>query len=211
MPSPIEEAALASTGGWGGGTIHLFGGGKAAMALGGRWWLCALRGETFPDLELGAVPCPFGPKKVYHGYARATLINRHGPRRDHALQFLLYEAGREYNMLVNHQADALAPVRKYAFTREYLHDPGYPEEDFNAVWRDVMEYGVPDQVSPFINGHRANTILTRQLDLVRNDQKPVADALAAAARQINEEILETVKRDPELHRTYCRLTGEDPL
>jgi ABC-type glycerol-3-phosphate transport system substrate-binding protein len=114
-------------------------------------------------------------------------------------------------MLVNHQADALAPVRKYAFTREYLHDPGYPEEDFNAVWRDVMEYGVPDQVSPFINGHRANTILTRQLDLVRNDQKPVADALAAAARQINEEILETVKRDPELHRTYCRLTGEDPL
>ena len=37
MPGPVEEAAMATQGGWGSGTITLFGGAKAAMALGGRW------------------------------------------------------------------------------------------------------------------------------------------------------------------------------
>ena len=54
-------------------------------------------------------------------------------RREHALKFLLYLASREYHELINHQADALAPVKKYSFSEKYLHDPAFPEEDFNAV------------------------------------------------------------------------------
>jgi len=206
MPSPVEEAAMATTGGWGSGTIHFFAGGKGAMALGGRWWLCTLR--NVKGLRLGAFPCPFGPKRVYRGYGRATLINAHSPRREHAIKFLLYEASKPYNDLINHQADALAPVKKYCYTEEYLHDPDFPDEDFNDVWRDVMQYGIPEEVSPFINGHRAARILDKQLDLVRNDQKPVADALRTAAEEINKEIRETLRKDPELRRKYERLTGK---
>lgn len=205
MPNPAEEAAMASQGGWGTGTMALFGAGKAAMALGGRWWLCMLR--NYEGLRLGAVACPFGPVRVYRGYGRATLINAKSPRRQHALEFLKYEASKPYNDLINHQADALAPVIRFSYTPEYLHDPEYPQEDYNAVWRDVMKYGVPDQVSPFINGQRASRILNKQLDLVRQDQKPVAEALRTAAREINAEIQKTLERDPSLRRRYEELTG----
>ncbi len=204
MPSPVEEASMASAGGWGSGTIHLFAAGKAAMALGGRWWLCTLRGTK--GLHLGAAPCPFGPKHVYLGYGRATLINAKSPRRRAAVAFLLYEASKAYNDLVNHQADALAPMKKYCYTPEYMHDPAYPEEDFNGVWLDAMKYGVPEEVSPFINGHRATIILDKQLDLVRNDQKSAAAALHTAAEKINEEIRKTLQMDPVLRRKYEQIT-----
>lgn len=203
MPSPVEEAAMATQGGWGSGTISFFGGGKGAMALGGRWWLCSLR--SYESLRLGAVACPYGPYRVYKGYGRATLINSKSPRRRHALEFLKYEAAKPYNDLINHQADALAPVIRFCTTPEYLHDPEFPQEDFNEVWREVMKYGIPDQVSPFINGQRAERILNKQLDLVRNDQKPVAAALKTAAQQINEEIQKTLERDPLLRMQYERL------
>jgi ABC-type glycerol-3-phosphate transport system substrate-binding protein len=204
MPSPVEEAAMATQGGWGTGTITFFGAGKGAMALGGRWWLCSLR--DYQGLRLGAVECPHGPYRVFRGYGRATLINRKSPRRLQALDFLKYEAAKPYNDLINHQADALAPVIRFCYTPEYLHDPEFPQEDFNAVWRDVMRYGLPDQISPFINGQRASRILNKQLDLVKNNQKTAAAALTTAAREINAEIQKTLERDPLLRARYEQLT-----
>jgi len=203
-PSPVEEAAIATAGGWGSGTITFFGGGKAAMALGGRWWLCTLR--NYEGLRLGAVECPHGPKRVFRGYGRSTLVNKNSPRAKQAIVFLKYMAGREYNELINRQADALAPVKRYCYTDLYLHDPEFPNEDFNAVWRDVMQYGIPDQVSPFVNGNVVGRIIGRQLDLVKNGSKTAADAMRTAARQINEEIAKTVERDPSLRRRYEKLT-----
>jgi len=144
---------------------------------------------------------------VFRGYGRASLINRNSPRRHHALKFLLYMAGREYNELINHQADALAPVKKYSYTEKYLHDPAFPEEDFNAVWRDAMNYAVPDEVSPFVNGQAVQRILNKQLDLVKSGQKSAADALRTAARLINEEIQKTIQRDPELRKRYEAIVG----
>ncbi|MBI3919829.1 MAG: extracellular solute-binding protein [Armatimonadetes bacterium] len=205
MPSPVEEAAMATQGGWGSGTITFFGGGKGAMALGGRWWLCTLR--DYKKLHLGAFECPHGPYRVSRGYGRATLINRNSPRHQHALEFLKYEAGKGYNELINHQADALAPVIRYSYTPLYLHDPEFPEEDYNAVWRDAMKFGVPDQISPFINGQAATRILNKQLDLVKNDQKSAAAALTRAAQEINKEIRKTLEKDPLLRVRYLKLTG----
>ena len=207
MPSPIEEAAMATQGGWGSGTITFFAGGKGAMALGGRWWLCTMR--DYEGLRLGAVECPYGRIRVFRGYGRATLINRNSPRRRQALDFLRYEAGKDYNALINHQADALAPTIRYCYAPEFLHDPEYPEEDFNAVWRDVMRYAEPEDISPFVNGQAAARILNKQLDLVKNDQKPVAAALRDAARQVNEEIARDLERDPSLRARYRRLTGRE--
>jgi multiple sugar transport system substrate-binding protein len=203
-PSPVEEAAIATQGGWGSGTITFFGGGKAAMALGGRWWLCTLR--DYKGIRLGAIECPHGPLRVFRGYGRATLINKASPRRQEALEFLKYLAARPYNDLINHQADALAPVKRYCYTPEYLHDPDFPNEDFNAAWRDVMEYGIPDEVSPFVNGNVAGRLFGKQLDLVKNGQKTAAEAMKAAAREINKEILKSLERDPSLRERYRRLT-----
>lgn len=206
MPSPVEEAAMAAAGGWGTGTITLFGGGRGAMALGGRWWLCNTR-VNYPKLRLGAVACPYGPKHLYRGYGRATLVNAKSRHLQAAMDFLKYEAGKPYNDLVNHQGDALAPVKRFAFTPEYLHDPEFPQEDFNDVWRDVMDKGVPDEVSPFVNGQRAQRILNKQLDLVKSKSKSPADALHTAAEQINVEIGKMLERDPVLRERYFKLTG----
>ncbi|HEY3284317.1 MAG TPA: extracellular solute-binding protein [Armatimonadota bacterium] len=200
VPTPAEEASIATQGGWGSGALTFFGGKKGAMALGGRWWLCSLR--TYPDLHLGAVECPDGPARVYRGYGRATLVNSKGLHRQKALEFIKYLASQPYNDLINHQADAVGPVIKSAYTSTYLHDPEYPQEDLNAVWRDVLQRGEPDEVSPFINGQRAARIMKRQLDLVKNDQKPVAEALRDAAREVNAEIPKILAMDPTLKAQY---------
>jgi multiple sugar transport system substrate-binding protein len=89
-PSPVEEAAMATQGGWGSGTITQFGAGKAAMALGGRWWLCTLR--DYAGLLLSAVESPHARYRIFRGYARATLINRNSPRRRDALHWMLYQS-----------------------------------------------------------------------------------------------------------------------
>jgi ABC-type glycerol-3-phosphate transport system substrate-binding protein len=203
MPSPVEEAAMATAGGWGSGTITQFGAGKAAMALGGRWWLCTLRG--YANLSLGAVEAPHYRDRLFLGYGRATLINRNSPRRQEALQFLLYMARQEYNELINAQADGLSPVIRWCDTPRYQRNPDYPQEDYNAVWREIMDVAVPNEVSPFVNGQAAQRILNRQLDLVKNDQKPVAEALRTAAQEINAEIQRTIARDPSLRARYERL------
>lgn len=208
MPSPVEEAAMATAGGWGTGVITFFGAEKGAMALGGRWWLCLLRHPDYKHLRLGAVEAPHGPQRIFRGYGRATLINALSPKREAAFAFIQYLHSKPYNDLINHQADALAPVKRYCYTPEYEYDPDFPHEaEFNPVWRDIMRYAVPQETSPFVNGQRAERILNRQMDLVKANQKSPAEALRDAARQINEEILRTLARDPVLRREYERRTG----
>ena len=205
-PDPVEEAAMRSTGGWGSGTITFFGGGKAAMALGGRWWLCTLR--KYEGLRLGAVECPHGPIRMFRAYGRTSLINQNSPRREHALAFLKYLASRDFSELINHQADALAPVKEFCYTDKYLHDPEFPDEDFNAVWRDVVNYSVPDEISPFVNGNVAGRIMNKQLDLVKSGQKDAKAAMTDAARLINKEIDKTLDRVPSLRKRYDDLVAK---
>jgi multiple sugar transport system substrate-binding protein len=207
MPTPVDEAAMATAGGWGSGTITYFGAGRGAMALGGRWWLCTLR--EYEGLNLGVVDIPRVKGAAYRAYGRATLVNQYSPRREQALDFLVYEAGREYNDLINRQADAVAAVMHYNYTPEFLHDPEHPEEDYNKVWRDVIQYGRPERWSSFVNGQAAMRILTKQLDLVKSDQKSAADALRDGARGVNKEIARTLDRDPSLRIKYYRLTGKE--
>jgi multiple sugar transport system substrate-binding protein len=200
LPSPVEEAAMATQGGWGSGYITQFSSGRAAMAIGGRWWLCLLRDNK--KLRLGATEAPYGTKRVFLGYAKGTLINANSPRAKDALAFLAYEASKPYNDLINHQADALAPVRTFNETEEFLHDPEFPHEDYNAVWRDVMNYAITEQLSPYVNASVAGRIISGQLDLARANHKPVAEALKRAAMLVNEEIANTLELDSELKARY---------
>lgn len=206
MPSPNQEAAMAAAGGWGTGTITLFGGGKAAMAHGGRWWLCLLR--QYEDLELGVAEFPHGPEKVFWGYGRATCVNQLSPYRQQAFDFIKFEHGRAYNELINHQADALAPVIKYCTGERFLHDPEFPKEDFNQTWFDVMQCGEPMESSPFVDGQVVQRIIDIQMDLVRTNAKSAAEACRDAARNIDKEITKNLKDQPTLRMRWERLTGE---
>jgi len=207
MPTPVDEATMATQGGWGSGSISYFGTGRGAMAMGGRWWLCTLR--DYGHLNLGAAESPYAKQRCSLAYARATLVNRYSPRRERALDFLVYEAGKPYNDLINQQADAVAAVVRYNYTPEFLHNPEHPEEDYNEVWREVVKRARPGDWSPFINGQTATRILDKQMDLVKNDQKPVPDAMRDAARLVNEEIAKTLDMDPSLRLKYYRLTGKE--
>ena len=202
-PSPVQESVMATQGGWGTGVITWFGGRRGAMALGGRWWLCLLR--KYENLRLGAFALPHGPARKYLGYGKSVLVNKYSPRRELAFRFLTYMYDKPYNDLVNHQADALAPVKKYCYTEEYLHDPDYPQEDFNAVWRDIMQYCEPEWVSPFVSGSVVYRILGKQLDLVKADQKGAEEAMKTAARLINEEIRKNLEQNPGLKESHLRL------
>jgi len=130
------------------------------------------------------------------------MINLKSPRREQALDFLKYMAGREYNELINHQADGLGPVKTFADTERFLHDPAFPEEDSNQVWRDVMALGAPQETCEFINGAVADRIINEQLDLMRNNQKTAEVAMKAVALQINDEIAKNLKKNKDMKARY---------
>lgn len=204
LPSPTEESAMATSGGWGSGVISLFGAGRAAMAMGGRWWLCILRNKDYASLRLGAVAIPAGPSKRIFGGGRSTLINAKSRNIEGALTFLEYMHGPHWNNLVNKQADALAPVMKYNYTEEFLFNPEHPQEDYNVVWRTAMENATPTEVSPYVNGQTVDRILLKQSDLLRERLKSGAEAMRDAAQAINKAIVEQLRADPVLKERYDR-------
>ena len=202
MPTPSQEMALSSTGGWGSGTIALFGAEKSAMAMGGRWWLCILRNESYSNLDLGAVEIPAGPSRRIWGGGRSTLVNATGKNIEGALAFLEYMHSKAWNDLINRQADALGPVKKYNYTDDFLFNPEHPEEDYNAVWRTALENAEPEQVSPFVNGQAVGRITIKHTDLLKANLKSGAEAMRDAAKEINKAIVETLDMDPSLHDRY---------
>jgi ABC-type glycerol-3-phosphate transport system substrate-binding protein len=195
---------MASAGGWGSGTITLFGAGRGATAVGGRWWLCILRNKDYAALRLGAVELPRGPSGRVFGGGRSTLVNAKSENLEGALAFLEYMHGEHWNNLINRQADALAPVMKYNYTDEFLFNPEHPEEDYNVVWRATLANAVPTEVSPYVNGQAVDRILLKQGDLLRENLKSGAEAMRDAAHAINEAILELLKADRVLKDRYYR-------
>jgi multiple sugar transport system substrate-binding protein len=203
-PTPTEEQAMATTGGWSSGVISLFSARRAAMAMGGRWWLCSMR--KLDGLHLGAAEAPVHNIRVFRGYGKATLINARSPNREAAYAFIKYLSSKRYNELINEQADGVGPVMKYVDTDKYLHDPEHPEEDYNDVWRNMMAAAQPDQVSPFVNGPAVDRIITKQLDLIKMRNKTAAQGMRDATQEINEHIQRQLQRDPTLKKRYEELT-----
>lgn len=195
-PSPVEEASLASAGGWGPGSINLFGAGRGAMALGGRWWLANLR--RMDGLELRVVESPYGLVRSFGAVGRATLVNGRSPRRREAMRFLAYLASAEYNHLINDQADGICAFTKYAQGPAFEVNSDFPGERDNLVWREVTAHSASMRTSPFINGQEASRLIERQLDLVRIGAKEPGPALREAARQVDQRIAENIAADPHL-------------
>ena len=207
-PSPVEESGMASAGGWGSGTINTFGSNRAAMALGGRWWLANMR--SFKGLQLSVVASPFDLVPACSTAGRSTLINARSPRRKEALEFLVYLASKEYGALINDQADGISAFKAQSSGPEFENNPRHPEETYNTTWRQVTETAVGQEGSPYINGQVAKRIFDKQLDLVRVDAKSAEQAMKDAAREVNEEIKKKLAEDPILLRRWTAATGHAP-
>ena len=208
MPTPAEESAMAAAGGWAPGVLSLFGAERGAMATGGRWWLLLLRDASYNHVNYSAVPMPVGPSAATVGGGRATLVNKKTPHLEGCLQFIEFLHGEEFNQTVNRYADALPPVKKYAYAEEFVFNPDYPNEDFHKMWRLAAEAAEAVDSTPFVNGAVVNQIITLQTDLMRFGRKNAADAMRDAARQINAAIVEQITIDPTLYKRYMELVEQ---
>jgi multiple sugar transport system substrate-binding protein len=207
LPSPVAEATMSTSGGWGSGVITMFGDKRCAMAAGGRWWLNTLR--SYKDLRLGVCEMPARTDDNMLGGARATIINKHSPHREQALDFIAYLASEPYSKLINDQADAFGPLRRLSTTREFLHNPQFPQETYNDVWAGIMDKAESDKTSPFVNLETANRILYRQLDLIKGKQKTPAQAMRDAQEDIEREMQKNLSKQPALKVEYDRLVAAE--
>lgn len=87
-----------------------------------------LFGGTFLFLVvLSLVEWRIQPENTASGKIPLVWVSDDNPACcEHALKFLLYLASREYNGLINHQADALALVKRYSYAEKYLRDSTFP-------------------------------------------------------------------------------------
>ncbi len=204
-PSPDDEQAMTTGGDWGGlGPIAYFRKSLGAMALGGRWWLAQLRNDIRErHFRLGsAVPPVARFPRFSGGGTRALMVNRQSEHLKEAIEFAMFLAGKDYSALLNDQGDALAGPSRFAYTDRYLHNPRDPGQDYHEAFRKTLEMATPLLGSPYVTMTEVNDDLTRQFDLVKLDQKTPAQAMRAAARDINEALKRNVQRDPDLLKRF---------
>ena len=204
-PSPSEEDAMAAAGGWGQGIITLFSAQRLGMIRYGRWGLIVWRKD--PSLRVGIAPLPRGKQKATTFVTRISVLNKRSPYCRQAFNFMRFLASEDYCNQINDSADNCAPVKKLCYAERFLHNPQYPHEDFNQVFRDEMKYARSDELSEFVNPYVADRIFRRYLDLMRNQQLTAAEAMTKAAAEINRAMQERIGKFPELKAEYDRLVS----
>jgi multiple sugar transport system substrate-binding protein len=212
-PSPSEEEAMAAAGGWGQGIITLFSAEKLGMIRYGRWGLIVwrkaqadARAAGKAPLRIGVAPLPYRKVKATTFATRVSVLNNRSPYIKQAFNFMKFLASKEYGEEVNDAADNCAPVKALCYTEKFLHNPKYPDEDFNRIFRDELKYGRSAELSKFVNPYVADRIFQRHLDLMRNEKETPEEAMKAAAAEIDKEMVDYVAKFPALKAEYERLT-----
>jgi len=231
MPTPLEQSAMSSQGGWGTGWRNWFGSQKIAMIAIGKWALITFRqfadeqrqerdqwlhdhpGQEYPDLpplRMGAVHLPRfvdQPNRCIIA-ARSAAVNRLSPNADKAVNFLEYLASKEYCDTINEGADALPGNTKYA-TLDYMQrfaQKGEGEE-INRLTLEAAQWGIVRELSPFVDGQTALRLITTQVQrLEASPDADVADVCRAAAQDVNEEMKRNVAGEVRLQMLWNRLT-----
>ena len=209
-PTPSDKLAMTGEGGWGAGDIRWFGNGRLAMIRIGRWGLIQFR--KYGNLKLGVchVPHVEGRRPVVFCRSRSAAVNAKGPNRLHAAKFLKFLASKEYCDLINVGADALPPNKAYGAV-EHMRNPRHPEDDaYNHYFIEVLQYGHPLEISPFVSPYVVNRIAQREVDrILARDKKP-REAMLDAARKINAIIQDNVSKDEVLRKRYERAKRGEP-
>ena len=119
-------------------------------------------------------------------------------------------ASEDYCNQINDSADNCAPVKKLCYTDRFLNNPQYPEEDFNRIFRDEMEFARSVELSKFVNPFVADRIFRRYVDLMRNRELTPEEAMSGATEEINQAMADYVAKRPALNAEYTRLTRTGP-
>jgi multiple sugar transport system substrate-binding protein len=206
-PTADQESSMSSQGGWSSGTINLFEDKRAAMAAGGRWWLCTMRDAKGPDgkfpFNLGVMEKPITKYRRFTGGARVAYVNALSKNRDRAVEFLAYLCSNDYSDRLNEQADAMPAMIKASDRPAYDYDPNNGHDCGNSpVWKSLVQHAFSGELSPYITPTEFSTILDKQTGQIRDGSKTPAAALHEAARRVNETIAVNVSRDPQLKAMY---------
>ncbi|MDI9586101.1 MAG: extracellular solute-binding protein, partial [Acidobacteriota bacterium] len=185
--------------------ITLFDAGRLGMIRYGRWGLIVWRKN--PKLRIGVCPLPYRKQKATTFVTRISVLNKKSPYKREAFNFMKFLASEDYGNQINDSADNLAPVKRLCYLDRFLHNPQYPQEDYNEVFRDEMACAKSVELSKFSNPFVVDRIFRRYIDLMRNKEMTAVDAMTAAAKEINESIEENVAKFPELQAEYDKLTG----
>jgi multiple sugar transport system substrate-binding protein len=207
MPSPADEAAMSTQGGWNSGALTLFKEKRVAMAAGGRWWLCLLRdfkdaAGQFP-LTLGVAEKPVVRDRRFVAFGRISYVNALSPHAGRAADFLAYLCSDTHADQINSAGDAL-PGRPAATTRpSYYHDPTSGRDAGpSEVWKSALLHAVPEELSPYVPARVVTDTIKRQNDLVLARAKTPQQAMRDAAAELNDTIQRTIARDPALRHQY---------
>ena len=212
-PSPSEEEAMAAAGGWGQGIITLFSAERLGMIRYGRWGLVVWR-QAQEDarkagkqgLRIGVTALPYNKEKATTFVTRVSVLNKKSPYLKEAFSFMKFLASTDYCNQINDSADNCAPVKATCYTDRFLHNPKYPDEDFNDVFRSEMKCAKSVELSKFVNPYVANRVFQRHVDLMRNEQETPEEAMKGAATEIEKEMQDFMSKRPELKLEYDRLT-----
>jgi len=222
MPTPLEQSAMSSQGGWGQGWRNWFGAEKIAMITIGKWALITFRQfiaeqkreyeewhrahpnqpyPGMPPLRMGGSHLPhfadLPPRQIIS--CRSGAVNRLNPEADKAVNFLEFLASKDYCDTINEGADALPGNREYG-TLEHMHNEAYPDEDLlNELTLEATEWGVVREISPFIDGQTALRLVSTQVQrLDASKDVSVEEVCRTAAHDVNTEIARNVASNPEL-------------
>ncbi|MGC9454697.1 MAG: ABC transporter substrate-binding protein [Phycisphaerae bacterium] len=160
IPTPAEQASLASEASYGGTGPQLLNRGAYAMFRSGRYMLIQFRQFQQSRLQRGDEPLRLAVSHPPHldfpnssTGTRAAAVYAGSDHQDLAVLFLAYLASEQYNMQIVRDADALPPNPRYTETREFRKPvpPGVPEpprspgpdagdDEVRRFERDLEEY-----------------------------------------------------------------------
>lgn len=208
-PTIAERDAMAGQGGWGAGKLDLFAEEKTAMIRVGRWGMVFFR--NCPNLKgnIGAVQVPGKTKRVVMAGGRTCGINRRSKNREAALRFLQFLASEPYSRQIVQFADALPPMEDLVRSETFLHDPKFPEEDFNHVFSEAVRRARVMEDCPFIQQQRVFRKLDRYVTLLRDKRLSAEELCSQLAAEVNGELKTNLTRYASMRAEYKRRTGRE--
>ncbi|HBS29445.1 MAG TPA: hypothetical protein DEB06_08350 [Phycisphaerales bacterium] len=164
-------------------------------------------------VRLGVAHIPtVGGTPWYEAAARVAIVNRAGPRSEHATRFLRFLASEEYNEQINQTFDSICAVPEFCLDEDGISGPPAPLPGLEAfdsrVFAEAMrEYAHEWELSPFIGRGRLGTLVGPVLEQLTNNVIGPAEAARVIEDRINEQIRANILRDEALRAEWERRAG----
>jgi multiple sugar transport system substrate-binding protein len=202
LPSAADKASFDTAGGWGGQSFQLFKSGQYALFGSGRWALMLFR--KFGAMPLAVVEPPHAglPNTILSG-GQSTVFAA-SKHRQYAELFLAYMAGKDYNMQIVRDGDALPPNPIYTDCEEFRRPAAYPNEwgCHEAFANAASTIAITQSFSPFVLPMTVQRIDTEAEEEVLNDRLSPEEAARIAAERIREEMQLALRESAPLRARY---------